>query len=85
MGFFSNAVTLSEYFSSYFSITSYIWSKATLSPVDTSVLVRTDCLSLLQHTPYGHGCIYIYIYIEKLSAQPKPEMRVCGKLNTIYE
>ena len=31
------------------------------------------------------GTIFGILGSEKLSAQPKPEARVCGKLNTIYK
>ena len=52
-------VTLSEYVNCIFFI--WWWSDHTL--MNWSILAPIDYLSLSQHTPYDHDCIYIYIYI----------------------
>ena len=40
-------------------VISFVWWRPAISPIDQSVLIPIDYLSLLQHTSYGHGCIRI--------------------------
>ena len=50
---------------------------------NTAALFLDDTLEL--DVSIADGTIFGILGSEKLSAQPKPEARVCGKLNTIYE
>ena len=50
---------------------------------NTAALFLDDTLEL--DVSIQPGTMFAILGSDKLSAQSKPEMRVCGKLNTIYE
>ena len=52
-------------------------------PGNTAALFLDDTLEL--DVSIAEGTIFAILGSDKRSAQPKPEARMCGKLNTIYE